>query len=229
MILKSFNQEEPIELLNEANAIIPNYNVSEKILSFDVRLNYAKEMCIMGRLDGNYICGLSFSTVDNTERTQAIIDNLAKSPRTLISTEYKVLGRERVWEIEKWLRMHFVQIQEAEHMYYFAQNLSYSPANYQSIASAIKTSFADLQKKCEARLAGGSYVKVLQQYYKTLSKYKRSDDEAPAYYCHMKPLIAIVESEKYLKLSLNPEARKLYYALAQCADDLHGAYMDKFR
>ena len=82
----------PYELINEKNAITPNYDLKEKPFSFEIYMNYLGDLCIIGRIDGNYICGLSFSTVTDLKRTQAIIEGMVSTKNPLISSLYRVLG-----------------------------------------------------------------------------------------------------------------------------------------
>ncbi|WP_026909084.1 hypothetical protein [Paucisalibacillus globulus] len=47
---------EKYNLVNESNRTIPNYDISEKEISIDVYVSHDKELCIIGRIDINYIC-----------------------------------------------------------------------------------------------------------------------------------------------------------------------------
>ena len=93
----------------------------------------------------------------------------------------------------------------------------------------IEIAFSNLLKACEARLTGGNYLPVLQNYLEILTKYARGDAEAADYYRQVKSLINIVQAEDYLKLSSSAEVRSLFLSLEEGADGLYGAYMDKYR
>lgn len=217
----------PYELVNQSNAMKPNYNLSGRQFSFDIYLCHTQEVCIMGRLDSNYICGLSFSTVSDLARTQAIIDGMANGEHTLVSNESKVLG-ERFYEVDKWYRFWTTARNDnGEILYHFSGNDGYFQQSH--MAEQIKSYFVKLINTCEARLADGIYLSVLKHYNKILSRYKRRDPEAPEYYFQNKHLIELVKSEHYLKLSPDAEVRELYNAIYTCAGDLYGAFMDEAR
>ena len=225
--LGRFAQRNPFELINSTNAVIPNYDLSGREFHFNIYLHYTQEICIMGTLDNNYICGLSFSSVSDLVRTQAIIDGMANSARSLISTQHKILG-ERCNDVRKWYRLKLSQeIREDETLYLLAETGVHFPLNFMS--KQIETAFSNLLKACEARLAGGNYLSVLQNYLEILTKYARGDAEAADHYLQVRPLINIVQTEDYLKLSSSAEVRNLFLSLEEGVDGLYGAYMDKYR
>jgi len=219
----------PFELINKQNAIKPNYALDRSNYYFEVYISHTQEICVVCRMDNNYISGLSFSSVSDLERTQAIVDGMASNAGMIISNMHSVLGKEMFYKVSKWYRLLILKSPDyADGKHYKTRHFE---AEYQfqqsGIAKAIKDSFDNLIKKCNYRLADGLYIPVLEKHFELLSKYSRNDKEAYRYYLEMESLIAdVVRKESYLKLSPNTSARELYIKISNCADALYGAYMD---
>ena len=218
----------PFELITPANAVKPNYDLSNRQFSFDIYLNFIGDICILGRLDNNYICGLSFSDVLDLGRTQTIINGMMNAPRSLVSHEYTVLG-ERYHEIRRWYRMKLSQRSASDgELLYTMAGIDYH-FSLQDMAEQIQVAYTNLSKTCQTRLADGLYLPVLHSYHKLLTRYKRGDSEAPEYYHKMRSLIDIVKTESYIKLSPESVIRELYLSIVDASDSLYNAYMDVAR
>ena len=98
-----------------------------------------------------------------------------------------------------------------------------------NMAEKIQLEYEDRLKTCEFRLASGLYLPALHSYHQLLTRYGRNDPEAPEYYREMMPLIAIVRSESYIRLSPDAAVRELYLSVVEAADSLYGAFMDVAR
>ncbi|MDR0863260.1 MAG: hypothetical protein LBN30_10935 [Oscillospiraceae bacterium] len=218
----------PFELINRNNSVLPNYDLSGREFSFDIYLCHTQEICIIGRLDNNYICGLSFSGISNIRRTQTIIDSMAVGSHVIVSTEYKVLGSKYDEIRNEWYRLKLSKVMMNEEVRYYCAGVDYQfPQS--GIADNIKNAFDNLLKTCDARMAESAYLNVLQSYCGLLSKYKRGEPEAASYYVRMKPLIAIMETENYLRLSSDSDIRDLFVSIVKSSKDLYNAYMDEAR
>lgn len=190
------NRSNHYDLVNHKNAVKPNYELNKQQFTFEIYINYLGDICIVKQLDNNYICGLAFSTISDLARTQAIMDGMIENVDPLISTEYNVLGYRL--DRNEWfhIRMSYV-VQDGEFWLKMLTHISVhisSRCQPSYFAKQIQGIFPILASICEARLAGGLYIPILKTYYSQISKYERSDSEAPAYYHQMKPLIEVVVS-----------------------------------
>jgi len=220
----------PYELINEKNAVKPNYNLKEKPFSFEIYMNYLGDLCIIGRIDGNYICGLSFSTVKDLERTQAIIEGMIGNIDPLISNTYRVLGG---FDASEWcqIRMEHATLEGEVWLSIFGCMSRKLSARFQIsyTAKQLQSVYSILSDTCKFRLADGKYIPVLKQYHKLLTTFKRGHSKAPEYYHQMIPLIDLVQKEGYIVLSSDSAVRELYAAILAGANDLYGAFMDAAR
>lgn len=92
---------EEYNLVNRNNCIKPNYKIDDKEVSFDIYVSPDKEVCIIGRLDNNYICWASITHLDVSELNVAIFDYVLKRKPVMISNGYNALGF-RYEEVIKW-------------------------------------------------------------------------------------------------------------------------------
>jgi len=219
----------PFGLVNERNLVKPGYELTDKEFYFDIFISHTQEICLVCKIDNNYISDLSFSTVSDLERTQVIIDSMIDSFGTTVSTEYSILGREKYYEVKNWYKLQIKKASDFKEGEYY-RTLPYELAEYNFMqsymAKVIKSTFNKLSEKCTHRIANGLYIPILESYYELLSRYKRNDKEAHGYYYKMKNLISIIDEECYLKLSHDNKVRELYLSLKDCASALYGAYMD---
>jgi len=219
------------ELVNQKNAIEPNYELNKQQFSFEIYINHLGDLCIIKRIDNNYICGLSFSTVSDLVRTQAILNGMIETSNPLISTEYNVLG----YRIDRseWYQIRISHtMQDGELWFSILGDISRDVSSrfqLSNFAQQLQLVFSILISICDSRLADGLYIPVLKSYHILLSKFERNDFEAPAYYHQMKPLIEVIRKESYVKLASNAEVRELYFSILRAIDNLYGAFMDKAR
>jgi len=114
------NSKNHYELVNKQNSVKPGYDLAGEEYYFDIYIRHTQEICIVCRIDNNYISGLSFSTVSDLERTQAIIDGMIDSFGATVSNEYSVLGREKYYGL---LSRYKRSDKEAHGYYYEMKNL----------------------------------------------------------------------------------------------------------
>jgi len=216
----------PHELIHLQNAVVPNYSLENRITAFEIYISHLEELCIIGRVDGNYICGLSFSTVSDLERTQTIVNGMMNTANPLLSQEYKVLG-DRYHEVHDWYKLYVPHTEYNGEMKFHIPEDCHFAIGY--MAERIKHNYQVMYSLCEARLKDGLYIPVLHLYHQLLTKFKRGESETPSYYHQMKPFINIIGKESYLKLSHDSAVRALYLSIEKAANNLYGAYMDVAR
>jgi hypothetical protein len=78
--------------------------------------------------------------------------------------------------------------------------------------------------KCKYRLMDNYYFKILEGYKKLLTQKENNE-----YYYEMKPLISLLKSESYLKLSPNEEIRNIYLDCIKECSNLYNRYMSSVR
>ena len=213
-------------LINESNAKAPNYDLSNKELYIETLLNAERELIIIGRLDNNYICWLSRTTIDDIEINSKIFNYLASEKPKTISTLYCVLNDD-YYEIEKYFKSKLTRSDRANEWqtpfghYYGVQNKEKHGSFF---ARDVITYFDRLQNKCKMRLCGGKYIKILDKYYSIMSA-----DNDPYYYCKMTEIIEIVKEERYLLLAEDENLRKAYIDCLKMSDSLYNRYMTVIR
>lgn len=214
--------------LGRANVVAPNYPIANKPLELLLFISPEKELCTVAQLDNNYICWLSFSSLDDSEQNAAVFNHLFGYRYTKISNLHRVL-QSRYSEVTGWRQLLLQKQHYKDDMRYrypgsgafFGDN---GHDNGRGLANDLNVFYLQEQAKCQFRLLNPSYTAILQQYHTLLAK-----EEPYSYYYEMKPLIDILESENYLKLCPSAPMRELYSAcLAQCAR-LYGCYMDAVR
>ena len=215
-------------LININNKVIPNYEVSGKEVYFDLFISPEKNLCIIGRVDNNYLCWCSLTAIGDNEINSKIFDYVAKNTFRIFSQEHRIFSREKVAEIQSWFRCsitrstykgmlwstpfgHCYGIEnKKEHGRYFGNDIG--PFYYEQL------------KICEFRADGDNYLKILDDYLQTL---KIDKDEL--HYCKMKPLISVLKNEAYLRLSPDMQLRKLYLECIEECDSLYNRYMTAVR
>ena len=61
-------------MINSYNKVTPNYDVSTKNLSIEFHLSPSGELIIIGRLDNNYLCWLSLTTIKDKDTNEEIFN-----------------------------------------------------------------------------------------------------------------------------------------------------------
>lgn len=215
---------ERFNLIHSENSIKSNARVEQKDVYFDIYISPDEEVCIIGKLDNNFSCWCSITSVNDTETNAKIFDYITSVKKKIISNEQKVL-RSRFDEIKNW---HRFQMHKREHQ---LRTMYYSPISPTFISSGkifaneIQNFSKQEKEKCEFRLKDLTYKSILATYKKLLSKHSHDD----YYYNQMKPLIKIIESESYLKLCPESEIRALYLECINLSKDLYNRYMTAVR
>lgn len=62
-------------LVNKNNRLVPNYDLSKEKAYFDLYISPEKSICIIGRLDNNYICWCSITKLNDREINAGILRN----------------------------------------------------------------------------------------------------------------------------------------------------------
>jgi len=211
-------------MVNQNNNVIPNYKIDEKDISFEIYISPIQECCIIGRLDNNYICWCSITTIDERETNTDIFNYLLKLNQKMTASESKVLAA-RYREVMRW---HMLRINKR---FYNEEYHYYSPAsgaffvdneeNFGDYFSREVSIFYNLKlSKCEYRLIDNAYIKILEKYKTILTQ--KSDYK---YYYEMKPLISILHNESYIELCSNEEIRNLYLDCIEECSNLYNRYM----
>jgi hypothetical protein len=152
------------------------------------------------------------------ERTQGVIEKIANGTSTPVSpvfSEYDEINR-------NWYKLKLSQTRQNGTLLY---HLSENPGgcfDRSFFADQIKEIFETLSKTGMARLAGNAYLPVLRYYHEFLKKYTIRESQATDNGHQLKPIISIIESESYLKLSSDSVIRNLYQSIAKCVSDLKG-------
>ncbi len=107
---------------------------------------------------------------------------------------------------------------------YYKDNGDSSYNNGLLLANEIKKFYRVELSKCQYRLIDEVYIDVLNRYKSVLMK-----EMSPDYYHQMLPVIAILESESYLKLCPNEEVRNLYLDSLKICSSLYNTYMSHVR
>lgn len=214
-------------LVNENTQVIPNYDLSNKEVYLELYISPEKSVCIIGKLDNNYICWCSITELNNKEINEQIFNYIANTNFSMYSQEYIILGHERYNEIRNWYNCdivksnldgmcwrtpfgHFYGDDKDNHGKYFARDILYF--------------YDKLIEKCNFRINEGSYMDILKNYLYILNK-----DVNYEYYFKIKPLISILECESYLRLSPDEAVRNLYLKCMKECDSLYNRYMNVAR
>ncbi|GEK81408.1 hypothetical protein [Agrococcus baldri] len=91
------------------------------------------------------------------------------------------------------------------------------------LAHAVGRCFRDARRSAEQRLAGGAYLPVLRTY---LDQLRALGDDPSAYRRLEHTLVAILETERYLRIADDEGARRLVAAIDDEVSRLYGRSMD---
>lgn len=94
------------------------------------------------------------------------------------------------------------------------------------VARGARRLFRTEQQRAEKRLAGGTYLPILEGYLEEMRSYVDVSDQDGAYDDVRAGIGAILDDEQYLTLSTDPEARALYAELLEEQSNLYNWYMD---
>ena len=218
--------------VNMLNAVMPNYRPEPMNRRIDLYLTLDGKALISGAADNNYIYWLSLTSADDRVTNAAIFDYIANCNYETLASLYKVLPDTGLM---------YEQLKETYHTYLCKSNEPNTewktPFGHYYGSDQIKNNgkfFADdlaslpgkLKRQCEARGAGGIYIRVLEKYLELLKN--KTGDSVNDYYT-AKPIIDIIEKENYLIFSQNADVRRLYGDLRDLFGGLYNAYMTQVR
>ncbi|ALC88088.1 hypothetical protein AM499_04245 [Bacillus sp. FJAT-22090] len=215
---------EKINLIKQYNIVTPNYSLDDKEISFDIYISPNQQVCIIAKLDNNYICWCSITAINDYDTNSSIFQYILNLNVKTISNESSALG-EKYNEVKNW--HHLIFSKRA----YQNENRFFSPVNScffmdgKFFASEINTFYKQERSKCDYRLIDDTYVSILEKYKTILFK----ANQHYSYYHEVKPIIKILEDERYLKLSSVFEIRQLYLECIQKSNDLYNRYMTEVR
>lgn len=218
--------------VNVSNAVEPNYTPKNMDQKIELYFSLDEKIIIVGSADNNYIYWLSHTSVQDKETNAAIFNYVANTPYKILTYLYKALQNTEI-TYESFQKMYHTYLSRT-----YEPNMEWkTPFGHYYGSSQIKNNgkfFANdlvslpakLREQCKAREADGKYIHVLQWYQELLNK--RSNDEIADYYA-AKPIIDILQMEKYLMFSQDVSVRNLYNDLYSQCSSLYNAYMTKVR
>lgn len=225
--MELFNSKSEIlkyNLVDKSNQVIPNYDLSNKEVYFELYVSLDKSLCIIGKIDNNYIVWCSITNLHDKENNREIFNYIVNNCFNIFSQEYFVLGSERYNEIKNWYNCGIVR-STIDGMCWrtpFGQYYGDAEDNHgKYFAMDILSFYEELIEKCNFRINEGNYIDILKSYLFILTK--------EANYNKIKPLISILESESYLRLSSNETVRDLYLKCMKECSSLYNRYMDAVR
>lgn len=220
--VKSFN------LINENSKVKPNYNLSDNEMYIELYISKEKKLCIVGRIDNNYICWCSLTNIEDKENNEKIFDYIANNKFTVFSYEYKVFGTDKYEEVQKWYKCRIARTSINGMLWATPFGSYYGLENRKEhgkfFSNDIIRFYDELLQLCEFRVDGKKYVHILEDYLELLR-----DDREYGYYYKMKPLISILEKESYLRISSDEKIRDLYLKCMNECSTLYNRYMTAVR
>lgn len=215
-------------LINESNIVTPNYDLSDKEVNIELHMSKEKELCIIGRIDNNYICWCSLTNVVDKEYNAKIFDYIANSKFTAFSQEYKVLGSNKYAEVQKWYRCAITRTSVEGMLWETPFGAYYGRENREEHGKFFSGDtirfFDDLLCLCEFWSVENTYNYTLEYYFNILRKGRDY-----RYYYEMKPLISILEKESYLRICPDDIIRDLYLKCMEECSSLYNRYMTAVR
>lgn len=213
-------------MINPTNAITPNYDLSDTEVIIEFRINHLKKLAIIGRIDNNYICWFSLTSLDDRETNTRIFDYLVSERPETVSNEYHILSEKDYSDYKTWFKGRIYK--NSDGWWDTPFGISYSPEYKEhcgkSFASHVQLYFKQIQEKCRYRSDNGKYVKVLNKYYNKLK-----GGTGAEYYYDMLPVREIIEDEEYLLLAENDDLREAYIKCMQQSYFLYCTYMNEVK
>lgn len=214
-------------LVNENNKIKPNYDLNNKDIYLDIYISPEKKVCIIGRVDNNYICWGSITNLNDEEMNSEIFNYIVSNKFNIYSNEYRILDKEKYYEIRNWYRFYIKKSNVKGMLWQTPFGHFYGDNNENNglyFAKDILDFYDELINLCNFRISNEDYVRILKNYLALLT-----EDKEYLYYLKMKPLISILKCEQYLKLSKNEVVRNLYLECMKQSDVLYNQYMNVAR
>lgn len=210
-------------LVNKNNQVSPNYDLKNKEVYYELYLSPEKEICIVGKLDNNYIVWCSLTKLSDKEINAKIFNYIANSNYNIFSQEYKVLGKKQFEKIRKWYKCMIRKSLIPERYWEtpFGHGYGNDKENHGKYFSRdIQVFFNEQLTKCDFRISEDCYLDILKSYFDILTA-----DTDYCYYFKMKPLISILECESYLRLCQDVNIRALYLKCMEECSALYNRYM----
>lgn len=222
------NQIEKMNQVNKSTHVVPNYNISRKKVHAEFYISPDRKLLMIGRIDNNYIFWLSMSTLEEKEKNAKIFNTIVNNSHYYVSTLAKVLGKQYE-EVKGWMKGELRRTSVGGMLWQTPFGHFYGMENQEEhgrcFANDIYDYFDTQQELCNIRIANGAYEEILVSYLEILQK----EDSDYMYYEQMKPLISILEQERYLILCPEEKIRNLYFECLKQVEALYNAYMTVVR
>ncbi|WP_147300772.1 hypothetical protein [Sporosarcina sp. BI001-red] len=213
-----------LNLIQHNNEVMSNYDVKQHEISFVLYLSPEEQVCIIGKLDNNYICWCSITPISDHETNASIFEYVTHQKDKIISNVHKALGS-NYSEVNSWHKLHINKRRfKGEDLYYSPVSSSFFKES-KFFASQIQRFYKQEKMKCDVRLIDDFYLVILEKYKVLLNK----RDQDPSYYIEMQPIIQIIEDESYLKLCTTSRIRKLYVECVNSCTNIYNTYMTSVR
>lgn len=221
-----------LNLLHESNACKMNYKPNPNHRRIDVYFTLYDEVIIIGVIDNNYIFWQSITSIMDKETNALIFNYITNCDYEIVSNIYKALPNIGT-TYKEFEEMYYICIVKGRSIdtewetpfghNYGSHQLENNGRYFSNDIAVLPTL---LKRKCEIRNAGGIYINMLRKYVELLNK--NNTDSVKDYYSK-KPIIDILESESYIKLSEDIVLRNLYNEAISKCNDLYNAYMSAVR
>ncbi|MBQ0065185.1 MAG: hypothetical protein KBT48_05430 [Firmicutes bacterium] len=210
-----------LNLVKAQNSVHVSYKVAPKHRKITCTLLEKNRVLILGHADNNYIYWASVSDCADKEVNEKIFEYISKVPYLTLSSVHKIEeARERknhytctFFPSERGWSTSFDHFYGKEkNGYFFALDMANLP-NF-------------VQTKCEARLAGNTYLLVLNAY---KNFFFELNEDAISNYYKAKPIIELLGKESYLYNAKEEEVKEVYRQLMEKSSELYNAYMSLVR
>lgn len=214
-------------LVNDTISQNPGYLLPNE-MHFDIYVGPDQELCIVGRVDHNYICWASITHCTETDLSVSIINHLLNLNPTMFSTTGYALSS-HYEKVMTWHRFSILKKERDGQSKYFSQGTHlYFDTNHRYLAkwlaNEISCFYTQESLKCQFRLVDKTYVTILKGYEKLLKREKSVE-----HYFDTKPLRSILEAESYLRLAKDQDVRSTYLSCMKECQSLYNLYMSKVR
>lgn len=227
-IMGLFNYDDDIDktnLVKKSNQVIPNYDLYDKEISIDLYFSPEETVCIICKVDNNYLCWGSITELNDVKKNKKIFNYITDHDLTVFSNEYLALGYEKYEEIKNWYKCEMVRSNKTDTAWRTPFGHNYGETSDkqhqgQFFSGDIARYYEELKAKCTFRLMH-SYKEILKSYLDILK------DEVD--YLKVKPLISILEKESYLRVASDKTARELYLNCIKESASLYNRHMNRVR
>lgn len=226
------NNIQQLNLVNQRTQVTPNYDLSNAETSIKIYIHADKYLIVLGVVDNNYIYWASLTKVDSKDENEAIFNYISKGYINMVSTVLIVLRTINISMDELSTSFYCGLLKRKKPLDSgWDTPFGFSYGNDSSInlgtcfAKDVDYYFLTLQKLCSYRECDRYYINILNKYY----NYLKSGEDDFNHYVLAKPLIEILENEKYLVVSKNEQIRFKYIECMQQSSKLYNNYMSTVR